>query len=152
MKKIRLFEYGDFTSHAGKELPFNEVDDAKLSTIDQFSAADQHKELRKSGNQYMVSTISLNDLLKRYNAPILIDYLSIDTEGSEFEILKNFDFKKQQVEIFTIEHNFLVGKRDKIFKIMTENDYKRVFENLSHWDDWYVRKDNTVLKSMIDYK
>ena len=43
-------------------------------------------------------------------------------------------------------------KRDKIFKIMTENDYKRVFENLSHWDDWYVRKDNTVLKSMIDYK
>ena len=26
------------------------------------------------------------------------------------------------------------------------------FENLSHWDDWYVRKDNAVLKSMIDYK
>ena len=48
--------------------------------------------------------------------------------------------------------NYIKEKRDKIFKIMTENDYKRVFENLSHWDDWYVRKDNTVLKSMIDYK
>ena len=81
-----------------------------------------------------------------------IDYISIDTEGSEFEILKNFDFKKRNIEIFTIEHNFIEEKRDKIFKIMTKNDYKRVFENLSHWDDWYVRKDNAVLKSMIDYK
>ena len=35
---------------------------------------------------------------------------------------------------------------------MTENNYKRVFETLSHWDDWYVKKDNTDLKSMIDYK
>ena len=38
-------------SETGKELTFNEVNDAKLSTIDQFSSSDQHKELRKNGNQ-----------------------------------------------------------------------------------------------------
>ena len=72
--------------------------------------------------------------------------------GACARAIKNFDFKKRNIEVFTIEHNFIEEKREKIFKIMTENDYKRVFENLSHWDDWYVRKDNTVLKSMIDYK
>ena len=41
-------------SETGKELTFNEVDDAELSTIDKFSSSDQHENLRKNGKQYMV--------------------------------------------------------------------------------------------------
>ena len=36
-----------------------------------------------------VETISLLDVLKKSNAPSFIEYMSLDTEGSEFEILKN---------------------------------------------------------------
>ena len=35
-----------------------------------------------------------------------IDYLSIDTEGSEFLILKNFDFQKHTIKLITVEHNY----------------------------------------------
>ena len=140
-------------SESGKKLMFNEVPKyPELSGCNHYLENDNNSKLRKDFTSYEVETISLNDLIKKHLDNKQIDYISIDTEGSEFEILKDFDFKKHQVEIFTIEHNFLEGKRDKIFKIMTENDYKRVFETLSHWDDWYVKKNNTVLKSMIDYK
>ena len=79
-----------------------------------------------------------------------IDYISIDTEGSEYEIIKNFDFEKYDVEIFTIEHNFIEQKRNKIFELMTSKNYIRIFQNLSKWDDWYVKKDNQVLLSIVE--
>ena len=34
-----------------------------------------------------METVSLNQLLEQYNAPNKIDYISIDTEGAEFEII-----------------------------------------------------------------
>ena len=79
-----------------------------------------------------------HDLLEKYNAPKYIDYLSIDTEGSEYEILKNFDFEKYVFKIITIEHNY-TSMRDKIFTLLTSKGYKRKYENLSQFDDWYVK-------------
>ena len=140
-------------NESGKKLIFNEVSKhPELSGFNDYLDNDNNSKLREDFSSYEVETISLNDLISEHGDKKQIDYISIDTEGSEFEILKNFDFKKRKIEVFTIEHNFIEEKRDKIFEMMTKNDYKRVFENLSHWDDWYVRKDNTVLKSMIDYK
>ena len=54
----------------------------------------------------IVETITLNDLLDFYNAPKEINYLSIDSEGSEFDILKNFDFSKRKINIISVEHNY----------------------------------------------
>ena len=85
-----------------------------------------------------VNTVSLNYLLDKRKFNTQIDYISIDTEGNEFEIIKNFNFKKYKVNFFTIEHNFDKDKREKIFKIMTKNNYKRVFQNISYMDDWYI--------------
>jgi FkbM family methyltransferase len=124
-------------SETGKELIFNEVDDGELSTIDEFSSRDQHKNRRLNGKQYKVNTISLKDLLIKYDAPKLIDYLSIDTEGSEFEILKNFDFDNFKFRVITCEHNYN-DNREKIYKLLTDNGYIRKFVNISKFEDWYV--------------
>jgi len=43
---------------------------------------------------YKKETIALQDLLKKYNAPRIIDYFSLDVEGYEWEMLKNFPFNK----------------------------------------------------------
>jgi hypothetical protein len=66
-------------------------------------------------------------------------YISIDTEGSEYEILKNFNFKKYRPLVFTIEHNF-TDLQLKIDKLMLMNNYIRVFKSLTSFDAWYVEK------------
>jgi len=119
-------------------LTFNEAVAAELSTIDAYSGADLHAEARSKGKTYDVSTISLNDLLPKHNAPKQIDYLSIDTEGSEFEILSNFDFSKHSFRVITCEHNF-TSARERIFELLSRNGYVRKYQELSEVDDWYVK-------------
>jgi FkbM family methyltransferase len=120
-------------------LVFNEVRNAELSTIHHFSNSDHHSIQRKIGEFYEVSTISLNDLLEKYNAPYQIDYLSIDTEGSEFQILEKLDFSKYSFGVITCEHNY-TPMRDKIFDLLTKHGYIRKYEEISKWDDWYVKQ------------
>ena len=52
--------------------------------------------------------------------------------------------KRYNVEIFTIEHAYIKEKREKIFELLTKNNYIRILSNLSQWDDWYVKKDNKI--------
>jgi FkbM family methyltransferase len=122
----------------GKSLEFNEPDFAELSTIDEFSNRDLFPKLMTVGKKYQVETVSLDDLAKSHNAPMEIDYLSIDTEGSEFLILKNFDFQKHNIKLITVEHNYVSPDREDIFALLTSKGYTRMFVSLSEFDDWYV--------------
>jgi FkbM family methyltransferase len=126
-------------SATGERLLFNQTDVAELSTIDAFSNSDNHSKARVVGEKYDVDTISLIDLLDYHAAPKDIDYLSIDTEGSEYEILKAFDFKKYNIKIITCEHNY-TPSREKINSLLTSNGYEQKYQNISHFDDWYVLK------------
>lgn len=123
---------------SGEQLEFNEVAAQELSTINAFSGTDGRTEDRRGGSIYMVETISLNELLDKHGAPREIDYLSVDTEGSELTILSNFDFSKYKVNLITVEHNY-TKEREKIYDLLIRNGYKRVFERFSSWDDWYVK-------------
>lgn len=125
-------------SKGGERLEFNEALVHELSTISEFSGCDGHFMDRQKGEVYLVETISLNELLEKYKAPQNIDYLSVDTEGSEFTILSNFDFSKHNVRIITVEHNF-TATRQNIHDLLKINGYKRVFENFSKMDDWYIK-------------
>jgi FkbM family methyltransferase len=119
-------------------LTFNETNVKELSTLNSFSDKDEHKLNRESGKKYQVQTISLKDLLLKYNAPKYIDYLSIDTEGSEYEILSAFDFSDFSFGIITVEHNF-TSDREKIYELLTRNGYTRKNQDISYFDDWYVK-------------
>ena len=124
---------------SGKTIQFNESVDAVYSTIDQFSQGDQHAQQRNGGERYLVDTVSLNDVLTESGAPLVIDYLSIDTEGSELQILQSVDFSKWKFKIITVEHNFM-PQRILINQLLLDFGYKRVFKNLSQMDDWYVQR------------
>ena len=124
-------------SISGQKLLFNETFSPEISTISQFDESDVHSKSRKAGKKYQVATISLNELLEKYDAPAIMDYLSIDTEGSELDILKSFDFKKFKFRVITVEHNY-TASREAIYKLLSENGYIQVYENVSQFDDWYI--------------
>jgi FkbM family methyltransferase len=126
-------------NRTGETLQFFETAEPELSTINTYSDSDFHSDTRKEKISYDVKTISLYDLLQEHNAPKNIDYLSIDTEGSEFEILEAFDFSAYDIKVITAEHNF-TPYREKIFDLLTAKGYKRMFTEISLFDDWYVKQ------------
>lgn len=123
-----------------KNVKFKAVLQPEYSGISNSLAADRHQCKREFGEEYFVETVSLEDLLREHNAPKIIDYLSIDTEGSELEILHSFNFSAYQINIVTVEHNF-TKDRLEIFKYLTGIGYRRVLTNISKWDDWYILED-----------
>lgn len=93
------------------------------------------KAYEEQSQALVLETISLHDFLVKHNAPKDIDYISIDTEGSEFSILDKFPFDKWNVTCFTVEHNF-EPQRDSIYQLFLAQGYKRIEKE---WDDWYVK-------------
>ena len=124
-------------SESGCKVEFSEVSIPELSTANAYIGVDSHANSRKISKSYLVDTISLNDLLLEFNAPSLIDYLSIDTEGSEFLILSNLNFSKWNFQVITVEHNF-TDQRMEIYDLLTSHGYKRVCLEVSQFDDWYL--------------
>lgn len=87
-----------------------------------------------------VQTISLTDVLEKAHAPSFIEYMSLDTEGSEFEILKNFNFEKYKFGLIDVEHNFTEPRRTMIKNLLISKGY--VYKGQNKWDDMY--KHNSV--------
>jgi FkbM family methyltransferase len=127
-------------SSTGEQLAFLESTSATLSTVLSSSPKDKHTQERNKGDIYYVESVSLTDLLEEYNAPDDIDYISIDTEGSEYEIISNHDFSKFSFKFITVEHNF-TELRERIFSLLTREGYQRRYAEMSNCDDWYIRSD-----------
>ncbi len=136
-------------SESGRFLDFLQTDQSGLSTIQGFENNDLHAKSRKVINRDVIESISLHDLLEFYCAPQTIDFLSVDTEGSEFEILSVFDFSRTKFNCITVEHNFNSELRVALQHLLIENGYHRVLLGISYVDDWYVHSD--VLEVLPPY-
>lgn len=97
--------------------------------------ADKRRAYQRMGEVLELTTISLHDFLVGHNAPKSIDYLSIDTEGSEYEILEAFPFDEWDIRYLTVEHNSTPA-REKIHDLLSAHGYIRTE---AQWDDWYAR-------------
>lgn len=115
----------------------------ELSRIADIVPSDSHE--REGGRRNIVThhvdTVTLEDLLKKFNAPRTIDYLSIDTEGSEFEIVERFNFNNYDIRLISIEHAGDETKREMIREHLESKGFRRWYPELTRWDDWYVNID-----------
>lgn len=127
-------------SVTGKKVSFSDVTNGELSSISEYVESDKWLEERMDAVEYEVETVSLQDLLEQNKAPRTIHYLSIDTEGSEFEIIREFDFYSWDIKFISIEHNY-TSNREKINLVLESYGYVRKYTEVSLWDDWYFKQD-----------
>ncbi|MDR3645998.1 MAG: FkbM family methyltransferase [Candidatus Babeliales bacterium] len=67
-----------------------------------------------------VKTYNFNDLCKQNNITH-IDYLSIDTEGSEESIIRSINFDEIFIDVISVENNF---NSDFFYNFLTQKNYK----------------------------
>ncbi|WP_192361934.1 FkbM family methyltransferase [Mesorhizobium mediterraneum] len=136
-KRSAILDPRAATSRSGDVLTFEEMQDEGMhSRLAGTSTAAVASEVKK----YQVETASLDSILDGHNAPDVVDYISIDTEGNEMDVLSGLSLKKRQVNIFTIEHNFEPGKIEKIKSFFGKHEYVPVFEDVSSFDLWLVHR------------
>lgn len=117
-----------------------ETDVTELSTLDSLADADFQFVNRKGGARYDVETISLLDFLASAKSPTDIDYMSIDIEGGEYEVLNNFDFSKYNIKLISVEHNYS-DMRQEIQNILSNWGYRSKFTTFFMFDNCYVKCD-----------
>jgi FkbM family methyltransferase len=96
----------------------------------------KRQAFQENGETAVLTTISLHDFLVTQDAPKNIDYLSIDTEGSEYSILETFPFERWNISLLTVEHNF-TQQRAKIRSLLKSFGYQC---HEANFDDWCYRE------------
>tara|TARA_B100001250_G_scaffold358523_1_gene334897 strand:- start:2330 stop:3136 length:807 start_codon:yes stop_codon:yes gene_type:complete len=132
--------YDCIYSETGLKVEFLETTKPEFSSLNiDNKSKDIHENYRiKNNKKYELSTLSFSDFASKYNIPKEIHYLSVDTEGTELEIIKSINLNDFDIKIITIEHNF-TEKREAIYSYLNNQNYKRVLEKFSLVDDWYVK-------------
>lgn len=98
------------------------------------------KEVGEYGGNYSDISIecrTLNEILETHKISH-IDYLSIDIEGSEYNLLRSIDFDKFTINVISVENNYhdwkipylLKGKGFRLHSIVSDEIY--INQNLSH--------------------
>jgi FkbM family methyltransferase len=99
-------------------------------------------ELKKKARAEDVAHVlgfKLVTMLEKVSAPRFIDFMSIDTEGNEFEVLLGMDFHQYQVAILCVEHNYDYKKLKKIRLLLHSYGYRQVLKAASQFDAWFIK-------------
>ena len=92
---------------------------------------------QKGFSSAYIKSISLNSILKSLNLKNeKIDFLNLDVEGNELNVLKSFNFKKYRPELICVEiHNQKLTKKIKdyykktrLYKLLIKQSYKLIWK------------------------
>jgi FkbM family methyltransferase len=93
-----------------KEFTIFRINNDNLSAISSLvpdqRLIDSHKDMINDITTCRVKVRSLNSLLEELQFPKDIDFISIDTENTELDVLKGIDLTKYNVKLLVIENNF----------------------------------------------
>ena len=102
------------------------------NTFDESLAKSQGKYFKK---KYQIKCKTLNQIIKKTKfSNSEIDFLNIDVEGYDYQVLRGLSLKHYTPKIICIEISKLVNKKNeeykntKIFKYLIKNNYKLVWK------------------------
>lgn len=106
---------------------------------------------RNEGLQYVeVQSATFGEIMAHYPRVSHIDFMSLDIEGGEFEVLKGIDFDKYTFSLMAIEHNGVSESIENITKLLESKGYKILFFNA--WDFFFVPDDRLGWKRNYELK
>jgi FkbM family methyltransferase len=125
-------------ARSGESVRFGDLEGDKLFTQSSITGGGQ-ADNRVFTASYDVQTVSLTDLLDQHQMPPVIDFMSIDVEGCEYDILEGFDFSRYRFEFLAIETH--VDKDCQIERLLRQNGYAKILANVSGHDSFFVPAD-----------
>jgi FkbM family methyltransferase len=113
-----------------KEITFYEEELGLLSSLDMSTEKKEdiekryeNRKLDFSGHkEKTVKAQTLNSILEE-NSVSKIDFVTIDVEGAEIEVLKGFDLKKYKPKVVILEANDIEHKKELMYYMTVENGY-----------------------------
>jgi len=113
---------------------------SSLNTINRNHTLFLKKAFGKSNlKKKKIFTRTLNSILTK-NEISKIDFMNIDIEGNEFDVLKTLNFKKIDIKVICIEivnYDFYSKKikinKKKIFQILKRNNYRLKFKTFVNY-------------------
>ncbi|MWV62628.1 FkbM family methyltransferase [Helicobacter saguini] len=146
-RKCDCYNVAVFSENIGKTR-FAITNDA-TSVLDslELTLSDAHKkrmeDSAKMNVEYIeVQTTTFNELMAHYPNVTHIDFLSLDIEGGELDVLKGIDFDKYSFGLMTIEHNFIESTKREIIDLLRQKGYRILFQN--GWDIMFVKDDRII--------
>ena len=79
------------------------------------------------------TTVTLQDILRMFSAPKVIEYLSLDIEGAEHIVLENFPFDEYTFLSLSVER-----PKDSLVAQLKENGYVYLKDHGPHGDQFYI--------------
>lgn len=86
-----------------------------------------------------IVTITIDQLYRKYCLPLYIEFLSVDTEGSELEIFQSIDFDKYSFGLIVFEHNENMTVKNGVGDILLKHGYKLL--DSMRVDDVYINEE-----------
>jgi FkbM family methyltransferase len=102
------------------------------------SIDDTHTSFTSMADQILVDCAPLQELLDSARSPNRIDFISIDVEGSELEIVRQMLGTDRRFTCGCIEFNQRYDDRDQMIEMLEVNGYKPVWLDQTAQDLYFV--------------
>ena len=132
-------ESGNVIYIEGDWNPINPYLSGIKSNLERFKHGGE--EIVKKGKEVSKSATTLEQLLRKYNSPRVIDYAAFDIEGSELKVLEGFPFDRYRFLALSLECDGLIWK--SISHLLQPRGYKEVknpFNREQPWERYFLHK------------